>query len=67
MDSTQGITDTLFVMKEDQQYCFLFDSDDPLELYRALLRCADQPGSGISREEAFEVMEGMVPDRLRSI
>ncbi len=67
MESVDTSTDTLFVVKEDQEFCFLYDRDDPIDLYRALFRCADRPDSGLSREEVFEVIEGIVPERLRSI
>ena len=67
MESTEQVTDTVFVIKEDQEFCFLFDRDDPIDLYRALFRCAEKPDSGLTREEVFEVIEGMVPERLRSI
>jgi hypothetical protein len=67
MESTAAIADTVFVVKEDQEHCFLFDSDDPLELLLALRRNAEQPEGGITREEAFEVLEGLIPERLRSI
>ncbi len=67
MKSPQCVTDTVFVVKEKQEHCFLFDSDDPLGLLRALLSQARNPDSGLSREEAYEVMEGMIPERLRSI
>jgi len=67
MESTEQVTDTVFVIKEDQEFCFLFDRDDPIDLYRALFRCAERSDSGLTREEVFEVIEGMVPERLRSI
>ena len=67
MDSMERATETVFVVKEDQELCFLFDRDDPIDLYRALFRCAERQDSGLSREEAMEVIEGMVPERLRSI
>ena len=67
MDSVDRATDTLFVVKEGQEFCFLYDRDDPIDLYRALFRCADVEDSGLSREEVFEVIEGIVPERLRSI
>ena len=67
MESIETGSDTVFVVKEDQEYCFLFDRDDPVDLYRALFRCAERPESGLTREEVFEVIEGMVPERLRSI
>jgi hypothetical protein len=60
-------TDTVFVVKEQEEYCFLYDRDDPIDLYRALFRCADRPDGGLTQEEVFEVIEGMVPERLRSI
>ena len=67
MDSMETTTDTVFVVKEAQEFCFLFDRDDPIDLYRALFRSSERPESGLTREEAFEVIEGMVPERLRSI
>ena len=67
MNAVDKSTDPLFVVKEDQEFCFLYDRDDPVDLYRALLKCADGEESGLSREEVFEVIEGIVPERLRSI
>jgi hypothetical protein len=64
---TQKPADTVFVVKDNQQYCFLFDSDDALELFRSIVRCAGTPGSALELEDAVHVMEGMVPERLRSI
>ncbi|MGQ9589103.1 MAG: hypothetical protein ACUVYA_02280 [Planctomycetota bacterium] len=61
------VADTLFVVKEDQEYCFLFDRDDPADLYRALFRAAERSEAGLTQEEVLEVIEGMVPERLRSI
>ncbi len=61
------VADTLFVVKEDQEYCFLFDRDDPVDLYRALFRCAERAEAGLTREEVLEVIEGIVPERWRSI
>jgi hypothetical protein len=67
METSESVTDTVFVVKENEEHCFLFDSDDPLELLRTLLAQAERPDSGLTREEAYEVMEGMIPERLRSI
>ena len=59
--------DTVFVVKEDQEFCFLFDRDDPIDLYRALFHCAERSESGLTREEVLDVIEGMVPERLRAV
>ncbi|MBN1442965.1 MAG: hypothetical protein JXA90_09655 [Planctomycetes bacterium] len=67
MDSSAAVTDTVFVVKEDQEHCFLFDSDDLLGLMQAVFRSSRDPEGGITREEAFEVLEGMIPERLRSV
>lgn len=67
MDSTESVTDTVFVVKEDQEHCFLFDSDDLLGLMQAVFRSTRDPEASIDREEAYEVLEGMIPERLRSI
>ena len=67
MDASETITDTVFLVKEEQEHCFLFDSNDPLELLRLLLRNSREEGGALDRQEAFEVMESLVPERLRSI
>lgn len=67
METSSNVTDTVFLVKPDQEHCFLFDADDPLELLRTLLSQAEKPESGISREDAYEVMEGMISERVRSI
>jgi len=58
---------TIFVVKEDEEYCFLFERDDPGKLYSALFDCADRGDTGLSRQDVMEVIEGMVPQGLRSI
>jgi hypothetical protein len=58
---------TVFVVKEDEEYCFLFERDNPASLFGALFDCAERDDLGLSRSEVLEMIEGMVPDRLRSI
>ncbi len=58
---------TIFVVKEKEEYCFLFERDHPTRLYSALFDCADSSDTGLTRQEVMEMIEGMVPDRLRSI
>ncbi len=58
---------TLFVVKEDEEYCILFDRDDPVSLYEVLFDHAEKPDLGLTREEVFEVIEDLVPGRLRSV
>jgi hypothetical protein len=58
---------TVFVVKEDEEYCFLFERDDPGKLYSALWECAGRSDLGLSPQEVTEMIEGMVPERLRSI
>jgi hypothetical protein len=58
---------TLFVVKEDEEYCFLFDRNDPGSLYEALFECASRSDLGLSGTEVMEMIEGMVPSGLRSI
>ena len=60
-------TATLFVIKEDEEYCILFDQDDPVSLYEVLFEHAEMSDLSISREEVFEVIEDLVPSRLRTI
>jgi hypothetical protein len=61
------VTDTVFVLKEGHEYCFLFDRDDPQNLLFELLPVANQEDGGLTREETLEVLEGIISERLRSI
>lgn len=67
MESKSPATDTVFVVKDDQEHCFLFDGDDPLELFLVLYRHAESAESALTREEVTEVLEGLIPGKLRSI
>ena len=58
---------TVFLVKEDEEYCFLFERDDPGKLYEALFDYAERSELGLSTREVTEMIEGMVPERLRSI
>ncbi len=58
---------TVFVLKEDEEYCFLFERDNPAGLFSALFESAERSDLGLSRQEVLEMIEGMVPERLRSI
>ena len=58
---------TIFVLKEDEEYCFLFRRDDPAGLFEALFECAGRKDLRITREEVLGMIEGMVPERLRAI
>ena len=59
--------DTVFVIQENQEHCFVFPRDDPIDLHQTLFRNAEELRSGITREEAIEVLEGIIPERIRSI
>jgi len=58
---------TIFVVKEEEEYCFLFERDNPARLYEALFESAEREDLGLSRAEVLEMIEGMVPERLRSL
>jgi len=59
--------ETLFVVRPGDEYCFLWPEDRPKDLYGALLTCAGRPGYTLTRDEALEVIEDMVLERLRRI
>ena len=59
--------ETLFVVKPGDEYCFLWPEDRPKDLYGALLGCADRPGQALTRDDALEVIEDIVLERLRKI
>ncbi len=58
---------TVFVVREDEEYCFLYERDDPATLYSTLFETAEKEEVGLTRSEVLEMIEGMVPARLRSI
>ena len=66
-EMSESVNKTAFVLKEEQEFCFLYNDEDPFEIFRALMEQAGNPDSGLTRGEAFEIMEGMIPERLRSI
>ena len=63
MDADQ----TLFLVKPDDEYCFLWPERRPKDLYDAILDCADSPRFGITADEALEVIEDLVLENLRKI
>ena len=64
--TTEGVG-TVFVVKEDEEYCFLYERDNPAALYSALFDCARRPDMDLTRGDVCELIEGMVPDQLRSL
>ena len=64
---SESVSKTTFGIKEGQEYCFLSNNEDPFEIFRALMEQAGERDSGLTRGEAYEIMEGMIPERLRSI
>ena len=64
---SESVNKTTFVVKEGQEFCFLSNEEDPFEIFRALMDQATKKDSGLTRGEAYEIMEGMIPERLRSI
>ncbi len=66
-EMSESVNKTAFVLKEEQEFCFLYNEEDPFEIFRALMEQAGKPDSGLTRGEAYEIMEGMIPERLKSI
>ena len=58
---------TLFVLKDEEEHCILFDQDSPSVLYDVLFEHADRSDVDITKKEVCEVIEGLVPVRLREI
>ncbi len=58
---------TVFVVREDEEYCFLYERDNPATLYSTLFDSAEREDVGLTRSEVLEMIEGMAPARLRSI
>ena len=59
--------ETLFLVKPEDEFCFLWAENRPRDLFRAMLECADSGRSRLTRDEALEVIEDIVLDRLRRI
>lgn len=58
---------TLFVLKDEEEHCILFDQDSASVLYDVLFEHADRSDVDITKKEVCEVIEGLVPVRLREI
>jgi len=58
---------TLFVLKDEEEHCILFNQNDPTGLYDVLFEHASRADVAINEQEACEVIEGLVPVRLREI
>ena len=62
MDQTTSAKETVFVVKEDREHCFVFDRDDPLDFLHSLLRNAEKLDSSIEVfDPATDVSVGVIP------
>jgi hypothetical protein len=67
MTDQRTATESLFIVKGSDEFCFLYPRESPGEVYRALLDCADYGASDLGSGEALEVIEGMVVRGLRRL
>ncbi len=67
MTDHMNATESLFIVKDSNEYCFLYSEQAPGEMYRALLDCADDGETRLSAHEALEVIEEMLARALRRL
>ncbi len=67
MTDQKKATESLFIVKGKDEYCFLYPEKAPGDVYRALLDCADVSNSDLETDEALEVIEELVVRGLRRL
>ncbi|HAK97381.1 MAG TPA: hypothetical protein DCM87_20940 [Planctomycetes bacterium] len=67
MTDHMSATESLFIVKGGNEYCFLYSERAPGDMYRALLDCADDEDTRLSAHEALEVIEEMLARALRGL
>ena len=67
MTEQKTANESLFIVKDKNEYCFLYSNETPGEVYSALLSCADYSQSNLETEDALEVIEGLVAKSLRRL
>ena len=67
MTDQRTATESLFIVKGRDEFCFLYPKQTPGEVYRALLDCADYGASDLETGEALEVIEELVVRGLRQL
>ncbi len=60
-------TESLFIVKGRNEYCFLYPRQAPGQVYRALLDAVDQGESDLDAAEVLEVIESLVVRGLRRL
>ena len=59
--------ESLFIVRDRHEFCFLYPEAQPGELYQALLDCADIGEFGLRETEALEVIEELIIRSLRRL
>jgi hypothetical protein len=67
MTDQEKATESLFLVKGREEYCFLYSEREPGNVYRALLDCADCGTGELGAGEALEVIEALVVRGLRRV
>ena len=67
MTDQLNATESLFIVKGKNEFCFLYPEKAPGDLYRALLDCADYDSSELQADEALEVIEELVVRGLKRL
>ncbi len=67
MTDQKTATESLFIVKGTDEYCFLYPKQAPGDVYQALLDCADHGASDLEPDDALEVIEELVVRGLRRL
>lgn len=67
MTDQKNANESLFIVKDANEYCFLYSDRQPGKVYQALLDCADVDQSDLGTDEALEIIEEMVVNSLRRL
>ena len=64
MTDQMNATESLFIVKGSDEYCFLYSDKAPGDVYHALLDCADNGICDLGADEALEVIEELLARAL---
>ncbi len=67
MTEKESTTESLFIVKGSDEFCFLYAERAPGEVYKALLDCADGGTADLGADEALEVIEELVVRGLKRL
>ena len=67
MTDQSSATESVFIVKGNDEYCFLYSDRAPGTMYLALIETAGTDGSSLGTQEALEVIEELLSRALHRL